>query len=70
MLQVPGVDISSTELRRRAAAGETLRYLTPWPVVQYIEANQLYVERPRKITSVAGGAAGRKATRHSVLAEE
>ncbi|HUU53867.1 MAG TPA: nicotinate-nucleotide adenylyltransferase [Armatimonadota bacterium] len=42
MLRVPGVDISSTELRRRAGSGESLRYLTPGPVVRYIEAHHLY----------------------------
>jgi len=41
-LEVPGVHISSTELRRRAAAGESLRYLTPLPVVRYIAAHRLY----------------------------
>lgn len=42
VLEVPGVEISSTELRRRAAAGEPLRYLTPPPVVSYIERKALY----------------------------
>jgi nicotinate-nucleotide adenylyltransferase len=41
-LEVPAVDISSTELRKRAAAGESLRYLTPHPVVRYIVAHNLY----------------------------
>jgi nicotinate-nucleotide adenylyltransferase len=45
VLPVPGVDVSSTELRRRAAAGEALRYLTPWPVVRYIEVSGLYTDR-------------------------
>jgi nicotinate-nucleotide adenylyltransferase len=36
------VDISSTEIRRRAAAGEQIRYLTPDPVVEYIKNNKLY----------------------------
>jgi nicotinate-nucleotide adenylyltransferase len=42
VLDVPGVHISSTELRRRAAAGESLRYLTPSSVVRYIAAHGLY----------------------------
>jgi len=41
-LRAPGVDISSTEMRRRAAAGESLRYLTPSGVVRYIESYRLY----------------------------
>jgi nicotinate-nucleotide adenylyltransferase len=42
ILDVPGVDISSTALRRRAASGGSLRYLTPQPVVRYIAATRLY----------------------------
>ncbi|MBN1458322.1 MAG: nicotinate-nucleotide adenylyltransferase [Armatimonadetes bacterium] len=54
VLQVPGVDISSTELRRRAAAGETLRYLTPWPVAQYIRTSRLYATQEEPRDSGAG----------------
>jgi nicotinate-nucleotide adenylyltransferase len=43
VLAIPGVDISSTGLRRRAAGGESLRYFTPPAVEQYIEAHRLYV---------------------------
>ena len=42
VLHIPGVDISSTEVRRRAGSGESLRYLTPEPVVRYIESRSLY----------------------------
>jgi nicotinate-nucleotide adenylyltransferase len=42
VLEVPGVHISSTELRRRAGAGESLRYLTPYAVVRYIATHGLY----------------------------
>ena len=42
LLHVPGVAISSTELRTRAAQGLSLRYLTPDPVVRYIESRGLY----------------------------
>ena len=41
-LDVPGVHISSTELRRRAARGDSLRYLTPQSVVRYLAAHGLY----------------------------
>jgi nicotinate-nucleotide adenylyltransferase len=39
---VTRVDVSSTELRRRAAAGETLRYLVPEPVRAVIARLGLY----------------------------
>lgn len=36
------VQISSTEIRRRVAAGKSIRYLVPEPVREIIEAHQLY----------------------------
>ena len=45
VLDIPGVEVSSTELRRRAAAGESLRYLTPPAVAQYLKMNRLYARR-------------------------
>jgi len=42
VLPIPGVDISSTELRRRARSGESLRYLTPPAVVSYLQTHGLY----------------------------
>jgi nicotinate-nucleotide adenylyltransferase len=44
VLQVPGIDISSTELRRRAAEGRTLRYFTPPAVERYIRTHRLYAQ--------------------------
>jgi len=44
VLDIPGVEVSSTELRRRAAAGESLRYLTPLAVAQYVRTHRLYRE--------------------------
>lgn len=41
-LQVTRVDISATEIRRRAERGETLRYLVPEPVRAIIERGRLY----------------------------
>ena len=38
----PHLDISSRELRARAARGRSLRYLVPDPVHDYIEARGLY----------------------------
>lgn len=38
----PRLDISSTLLRERVAAGLSIRYLTPDPVVEYILRHRLY----------------------------
>lgn len=42
LLEGPGSTLSSSDLRRRVAAGRPIRYLTPDPVVEYIERNGLY----------------------------
>lgn len=39
---VTRVDISSTEVRRRAAAGESIRYLVPDPVLEIVLRERLY----------------------------
>lgn len=41
-VEMPRLDISATDLRRRAAAGESLRYLAPDAVVAYIQERALY----------------------------
>lgn len=41
-LEIPGLHISSTELRQRAAQGRPLRYLVPNAVAQYIRQHGLY----------------------------
>ena len=41
-LRIPGVDVSSTDLRERAASGRPLRYLMPDSVADYIQARGLY----------------------------
>jgi nicotinate-nucleotide adenylyltransferase len=38
----PGIDVSSSEIRRRVRAGETIRFLVPAPVRAYIEQFGLY----------------------------
>ncbi|MBM4152756.1 MAG: nicotinate-nucleotide adenylyltransferase [Kiritimatiellaceae bacterium] len=43
MIQVHQVEISSSEIRKRLAAGQNLRYLVPLEVEQYIAENRLYV---------------------------
>ena len=41
-LDVPPLDVSGTDLRRRAAAGRSLRFLVPEGVWSYIETHGLY----------------------------
>ena len=41
---VPVLEISSTMIRARAAAGESVAGWVPQPVADYIVASQLYVE--------------------------
>ncbi|MBP1760787.1 MAG: Nicotinate-nucleotide adenylyltransferase [Firmicutes bacterium] len=42
LFSIPGLEISSSEIRRRAAAGRSIRYLLPPAVADYIEKNHLY----------------------------
>lgn len=47
LLPVPGVMVSSTEVRERIRRGLSLRYLTPEPVREYIVRRGLYVNPVR-----------------------
>ena len=42
MVSLPMMDVSSTEVRRRVAAGESIASLVPPAVASYIERRQLY----------------------------
>ena len=41
-VEMPRLDISGTELRRRASQGRTLRYLVPAAVEAYVQEHKLY----------------------------
>ena len=41
-LETPVLEVSSTEIRRRLALGQTVRYLVPDPVLAYIQEHGLY----------------------------
>lgn len=41
-VEMPGCGLSSTEIRRRAASGASIRYQTPRAVEKYIEGHGLY----------------------------
>ena len=41
-IEMPHLEISATELRHRAAAGQSLRYVTPDAVAAYIHDQRLY----------------------------
>ncbi|MGI9148230.1 MAG: nicotinate-nucleotide adenylyltransferase [Chloroflexota bacterium] len=42
IVRIPGVDISAAEMRARVRSGQSIRYLTPPGVEQYIRDRQLY----------------------------
>ena len=44
-VEMPLVEFSSTEIRRRIAAGQSIRYRTPRAVEKYIETHGLYRNR-------------------------
>ncbi len=44
-LDVPRIDISSSDIRRRVRRAEPIRYLVPDAVAEYIEAHRLYSSR-------------------------
>jgi len=52
MVSIPPVAIASTDLRRRLAAGKSIRYMVPRGVEAYIEAQGLY--RAEESHEVAG----------------
>ncbi len=57
-LEGPHVGISASEIRARAAAGRSIRYLVPPPVAAYVATHRLYRADP-----AGGGADGATAAR-------
>jgi len=43
IIQIPLLEISSTQIRKRVKSGQTIRYLVPSDVESYIVRNKLYV---------------------------
>jgi nicotinate-nucleotide adenylyltransferase len=44
LVETPRIDISSTQVRDRCAAGRSIRWLVPDAVAEYIKAHNLYTE--------------------------
>ncbi len=44
VIEVPSIDISATEIRRRAAQGRSLRYWVPDAVAEYVTSHRLYLD--------------------------
>lgn len=47
-LQIPGIDISSTEIRFRISSGKSIKYLVPDEVISYIAKNNFYQTKSEK----------------------
>ena len=43
-IEVPGIDISATEIRRRVREGRSIRYWVPDAVAEYVTSHRLYLD--------------------------
>ena len=43
-IEVPAIEISATEVRRRAREGRSIRYWVPDPVAEYVTRHRLYLD--------------------------
>jgi nicotinate-nucleotide adenylyltransferase len=43
-IEVPAVEISATEIRRRVREGRSIRYWVPDPVAEYVTRHRLYLD--------------------------
>ena len=60
IISMPLMGVSGTEIRRRAAAGDSLRYRVPDAVAEYIEKKCLYGEQPAELRGAADLMSGQK----------
>jgi nicotinate-nucleotide adenylyltransferase len=44
VVEMPSVDLASTDIRRRVQAGRSIRYMVPRAVEEYIRQHRLYVD--------------------------
>ena len=62
VLSMPLMGVSGTEIRRRAAAGNSLRYQVPDAVAEYIEKQCLYRKQSEEGPGAAGPMSGQKSS--------
>ncbi|HET9226391.1 MAG TPA: nicotinic acid mononucleotide adenylyltransferase, partial [Thermoanaerobaculia bacterium] len=43
-IEVPAIEISATQIRRRVGEGRSIRYWVPDPVAEYVTRHRLYLD--------------------------
>jgi nicotinic acid mononucleotide adenylyltransferase len=59
-VEIPSLEVSSTELRRLVAAGRSIRHLTPDPVIRLVANWGLYRDRSARVSNEVGGSPERR----------